>query len=288
MASMDVAVVDGQRLPPAPGLKGVCERCGGPAQAKCGPIVGWHWAHAGRRHCDPWMENEGPWHKAWKEIFPFQWRENVRCDEATGEKHVADIRRPDDLVIELQNSPMPLDEMQSREQFYGERMLWIVNAEKFGANIRFSEALPDPRHPDVRDFTLMIPAFSDYHLTRPAILDGGNLGYFLTSDLAENCKPGALHLMYHGEQFKRAVSQSHSGQFAWGWRRPREVWLRCQRQVIFDFGPRGLWAITPYGARGDVCMQRVSRDRFVESLLSGAPPDLNGKIEPYWAWMSHG
>jgi len=233
------------------------------------------------------MENEGPWHKAWKELFPFEWRENVRIDEATGEKHVADIRRPDDLVIELQSSPMPLDEMQSREQFYGGRMLWIVNAEKFGANIRFSEALPNPEHPDVRDYTLMVPAFSHHHLTRPAVLDGGNLGYFLTSDLAENDEPGSLHLLYYGE-FKRAVRESHTGQFAWGWRRPREVWLRCQRQVIFDFGPKGLWAIMPYGTRGDMCMQRVWRERFVGSLLSGAQPDLSGKIEPYSAWMGRG
>lgn len=167
-------------------------------------------------------------------------------------------------------------------------MLWIVNAEKFGANIRFCEALPDPEHPDVRDFTLMIPAFSHYNLTRPAVSDGGNLGYFLTSDLAKNFKPGSLHLLYHGDQFKRAVRESHTGQFAWGWRLPREVWLRCQRQVIFDFGPKGLWAITPYGAGGDICMQRVSRDRFIESLLSGAQPDLNEKIEPYWAWMGQG
>lgn len=128
MPPMEVALVNGERATPAPGLKGECPLCGKPAQAKCGPIIRWHWAHAGRRHCDPWMENEGPWHRAWKALFPFEWQEVVAYDH-TGEKHIADVKRPDGTVVELQNSPMSIEEMQSREDFYGDRMMWIVNAE---------------------------------------------------------------------------------------------------------------------------------------------------------------
>lgn len=40
------------------------------------------------------------------------------------------MKRPDGTVIELQNSPMSLGEMSSREQFYGKKMVWIVNGEK--------------------------------------------------------------------------------------------------------------------------------------------------------------
>lgn len=143
MPSMEVALIDGGRKEPAPGLKGECQICGKPAQAKCGPIISWHWAHAGRRHCDPWMENEGPWHRAWKALFPFEWQEVVAHDHA-GEKHIADVKRPDGTVIELQNSPMSIEEMFSREQFYGEKMIWIVNGEKFKEHIQIGDALPPP------------------------------------------------------------------------------------------------------------------------------------------------
>lgn len=268
MASMDIAVVDGQRMPPAPGLKGVCERCGAPAQAKCGPIVRWHWAHAGRRHCDPWMENEGPWHKAWKEVFPFEWRENVRCDEATGEKHIADIRRPDDLVIELQNSPMPIDEMQSREQFYGKKMIWIVNAEDFSKHISLGAALPDPEHHQLEEYRLALPIFGPQAAT-------SWLGYFRRAELDARASESDLVELFHGKEFEN-LEGSHRGHRAWSWKKPREVWLHAKRTVLLDFGVSScLWALVDYKGHVGKAIYPVAREQLIQAALSGGRLDFD-------------
>jgi len=48
------ALVDGLRQEAAPGNKGQCPTCGSDMIAKCGSRIMHHWAHAGRRNCDPW------------------------------------------------------------------------------------------------------------------------------------------------------------------------------------------------------------------------------------------
>jgi hypothetical protein len=73
--------------------------------AKCGPRVMHHWAHAGRRNCDPWWENETPWHREWKNLFPEDCRE-VSHTAPDGEVHRADIKTPAGIVIEVQHSNM--------------------------------------------------------------------------------------------------------------------------------------------------------------------------------------
>lgn len=283
MPSMEVALVNGERAAPAPGLKGECPLCGKPAQAKCGPIIRWHWAHAGRRHCDPWMENEGPWHRAWKSLFPSEWREVVDFDH-TGEKHIADIKRPDGTVIELQNSPMSVEEMNSRETFYGERMIWIVNGEKFKDHIRIGDALPDPYHPKVRDFKLAMPVYAAWtNVWKQPCLDGGAFAYFRRSDIAAATSPRPMLELLHGKDFDGAVQESYRGQHTWSWRKPREGWLLSKRTVIFDLGESGMWAIGEYDQAP--CLQRISRQALMESLLAGAAPDLTWSLDLYTDWM---
>ena len=278
---MEIALVDGVRKGPAPGLKGKCQMCGKPAQAKCGPIIRWHWAHSGR-HCDPWMQNEGPWHRAWKLLFPFEWQEVVAHDQA-GEKHIADVKRPDGAVIEFQNSPMSLEEMFSRERFYGQQMIWIVNGEKFKAHIRIGDALPDPDHLKIKDFKLGMPVYSTWQQhQRPPCQDGSFFAYFRKSDLAEDPSPTAMHELFHGEAFENVVAESYQGQHAWSWKSPRGGWLMSDRTVIFDLGHGEMWAITKYGMDGELCLQRVSRPALIESLISGAVPNIGRQIACAW------
>ena len=87
MTSMRIALVEGVRSQPVPGAKGVCQACGEPMTAKCGGKNIWHWAHKGRKVCDPWWENEGEWHRAWKKYFPTHSQEVVQFDHS-GEKHI--------------------------------------------------------------------------------------------------------------------------------------------------------------------------------------------------------
>ncbi|WP_218834777.1 competence protein CoiA family protein [Burkholderia ubonensis] len=63
---MQFAIVEDERREAFPGGQGVCPTCGVATIAKCGPRVMHHWAHASRRDCDPWWENETPWHREWK------------------------------------------------------------------------------------------------------------------------------------------------------------------------------------------------------------------------------
>lgn len=285
MPTMEVALVGGARTRPAPGLKGLCQFCGKPTRAKCGSIIRWHWAHASRRNCDPWMENEGPWHRGWKALFPLEWQEVIAYDDS-GEKHIADVKRPDGTVIELQNSPMSTAEMFSREAFYGEKMIWIVNGEKFKNHIRIGDALPDPNHPKIQDFKLALPVFTPWpkYWSAPRH-DGSGFVYFLKSDLAAATSPGDLFLAHHGKAFDGVVEESYCGQHMWSWRRPRLGWLNSRRTVIFDLAENGMWALAKLEEDKLPCLQKVSRRRFLESLLNGESPNLTWAVEPYTGWM---
>ena len=124
---MRFALVNGERSEPKPQLRGVCTNCGSEMVAKCGRYKVWHWAHKARTMCDPWWESETEWHRAWKDEFPTEWQEVRHEDPPTGEAHIADVKNPYGLVIEIQHSPIDPVELQVRECFYGE-MIWIVDA----------------------------------------------------------------------------------------------------------------------------------------------------------------
>ncbi|NCN85412.1 MAG: hypothetical protein GW808_02035 [Sphingomonadales bacterium] len=126
---MKFGLIDGQRVEPQPKLKALCPNCGQDLIAKCGRVKVWHWAHKGRKHCDQWWENETDWHRDWKNQFPVDWQERVHFDSATGEKHIADVKTPHGLVIEIQHSTIDTTEVQCREEFY-KNMIWIIDGNR--------------------------------------------------------------------------------------------------------------------------------------------------------------
>ena len=73
------------------------------------------------------MKAETDWHLMWKDAFPSDCQELVQIDENTGEKHVADVKTPSGVVVEVQHSRISEDELRSREDFYSD-MIWIVDA----------------------------------------------------------------------------------------------------------------------------------------------------------------
>ena len=123
---MKFALVNNIKTEATPRAKGICPSCGSELIAKCGKIKINHWAHKGTQNCDPWWENETEWHRSWKNNFPVEWQEVTLPDEQTGEKHIADVRTSDGLVIEFQNSPIHPKERITREKFYKD-MVWVVN-----------------------------------------------------------------------------------------------------------------------------------------------------------------
>src|SRR6266496_6003247 len=83
------------------GQKATCPLCNGNMIGKCGEIYVWHWQHHHDRNCDPWKEHETDWHRKWKAKFPNDWQEVII--ENNDEKHIADIKTEDGVVIEFQN-----------------------------------------------------------------------------------------------------------------------------------------------------------------------------------------
>lgn len=122
---MKFALVNGRRQEAQPNLSGDCPVCGRRMVAKCGEVRVRHWAHQGRRLCDPWWESETEWHRAWKNQFPADWQEVVH--QATdGERHIADVKTGDGWVIEFQHSYIKPEERRSREAFYP-KLIWVVD-----------------------------------------------------------------------------------------------------------------------------------------------------------------
>lgn len=72
-----------------------------------------------------WWKKETEWHRDWKGLFPKEWQEIVHFAE-NSERHIADVKTDQGLVIEFQHSHIPTEERLSREVFY-KKMIWIVD-----------------------------------------------------------------------------------------------------------------------------------------------------------------
>lgn len=114
-----------KRVEATPKAVGVCNHCESELIAKCGEVRVPHWAHKGKRLCDPWWENETEWHRAWKGHFPAEWQEFSQRAE-NGERHIADVKTDQEWVLEFQHSHLRPDERRSRESFYS-KLIWVVD-----------------------------------------------------------------------------------------------------------------------------------------------------------------
>lgn len=243
---MQYAIVDNNRELPRPKLRGNCPVCGQECLAKCGTKNIWHWAHNGRLHCDPWWETETEWHCQWKSLFPSSFREVVQFDQETGEKHIADIKTERGLVIELQHSAMPPDELQARENFY-KRMIWIVDAQGFKTNFEIqSDPLPHPTS-DLLNDVVVFPNLASAFWRKSERMEGSKMVEMHRSDLIAD----QIHESYRGHRFFK-------------WKRPRSVWFSSTVPVFLDFGGRSLQRLGKYGNAGQWCVQRISKQALVQ------------------------
>ena len=127
---MEFALLDGERIKAAKGLRAACPCCDELVIAKCGDFKVHHWAHFNRKMCDPWWETETEWHRKWKDEFPEECREFILHDPLTGEKHIIDIKAPSGAIIEFQHSQITEEERISRESFYttqSKHMIWVLD-----------------------------------------------------------------------------------------------------------------------------------------------------------------
>ncbi|WP_341912613.1 CoiA-like domain protein [Polaromonas sp. YR568] len=248
---MQLALVDGVRQKAHPGLKGVCPGCALPAVPKCGEKLVWHWAHKGR-HCDPWWENETEWHRNWKAQFPEAWQEVIQTDAVTGEKHIADVRTANGMVIELQHSAMPADELRSREAFY-KHMIWIVDARSFASQFEINPLkLPDPKS----------------ELCKDAFFFETAAAYWRPSERDPNLR---LVLMHQRRDIEEQIQRDYRGHHFYTWKRPRAVWYESTMPVLLDFGTDELYWLQLYDSRGVRCVRRIRKSTLVRINLEAIP-----------------
>lgn len=113
-------LLDHEGKSPTPKVRSLCALCKTEIRAKCGKIVTWHWAHKAKE-CDPWSEPEGEWHRQWK-ISAATLGADI---EVVMGEHRADIVSISGHVIELQNTYLTPEQIEEREAFYGEDMVWV-------------------------------------------------------------------------------------------------------------------------------------------------------------------
>ncbi|GMN08626.1 hypothetical protein MTsPCn5_40160 [Croceitalea sp. MTPC5] len=118
---------------PHKGAMGICPNCRKGVRAYCGEIYTHHWKHLELEHCDTWGEKESEWHRLWKSKFPLDWQEVIINKH--GEQHIADIKGPFGMVLELQHSPISPETIRIREAFYGD-LVWLVDAAPFKDNFK--------------------------------------------------------------------------------------------------------------------------------------------------------
>lgn len=252
---MQYAIVDDRRREAFKGGRGTCEGCGGETISKCGPRVVHHWAHHGRRHCDPWWENETPWHRDWKNLFPEECREVVHAAPC-GEKHIADIKTPTEIVIEVQHSSITDVERRSREEFYV-NMLWIVDGRGFRRNFEIHHRLPDPDTALARDL-VWFPA------TRGR---DANSGMFYRRSENPDADGSGLVMVHSLHRIEAQVDELYRGHHQYSWIRPRRTWLDATVPVYLDFGDDLLARLEDYAPCKIPCVRLISKRKLLHDVM---------------------
>lgn len=230
--------------------------------SKCGPRVIHHWAHFGRRNCDPWWENETPWHREWKNLFPAECRE-IHHVASNGEIHRADIVTPTGIVIEIQHSAMTDAERISRENFYS-NLVWILDGLPFKENFDIYHMLPAPTSDVAQD---VVWAKAKRHM------DGANTGLFfrMSQALLENpnitkaaLRSGEIHAIH---KIQDEIHATYGGHHQYDWVKPRRTWLDSKCPVYIDFGDDKLVKLEIYDESGLPCIRYVSKRKFVHDTM---------------------
>ncbi|MEJ0098499.1 MAG: competence protein CoiA family protein [Pseudomonadota bacterium] len=259
---MQYALVENQRREAFSGGKGTCPQCGSAMVAKCGPQVIHHWAHSGRRNCDPWWENETPWHRQWKSLFPEHCRE-ISHAAADGEIHRADIVTPTGIFVEVQHSAISDAERASREAFYG-NLVWIVDGRSFANNFDIYHMLPDPRSAVAQDLVWG---------KAQRQMKGANAGLFIRVSEASEYYPGVTKATVRGgeihsiRKIENEIIASYCGHHQYDWVRPRRTWLDAKCPVYIDFGEDNLVRLEIYDETNLPCIRYVSKRKFLHDVM---------------------
>ena len=244
---MKFAIHDGKRKEAKASLEGaLCPVCKAEVIAKCGNININHWAHKSKKKCDPWWENETPWHRDWKNEFPKDYQEVIHYSK-TGEKHVADVKIPKGLVVEFQHSPIKPDEILARNTFY-ENIIWVVDGKRRKTDEKKFKEVLDPKSWAynfwdnsrlIRDwYNIKKPVFFDFGKPKLHCIFEGKILEFDKTDFIEGVKMGGRTLtillrkkienLIEIEKPKKSLSQ----------RNKKRAWFGISNQVTKHYRRR--------------------------------------------------
>lgn len=123
---MLIAVQNQKRIKAYKGAENCsCPICNQEVVAKCGELMIWHFAHKTNDNNCIFGKGKGNWHYLWQNKFP------IDCVEYKKDNHIADIFIKE-TAIELQESPISLEEIKERNLSWGDNTIWIVSADKPG------------------------------------------------------------------------------------------------------------------------------------------------------------
>ena len=246
---MSLALVNGVRSEPAPKLRGKCYHCNADMVSKCGNYVRWHWAHKSRKTCDAWQESETDWHRYWKDAFPIDCQEVVHNDVETGEKHIADVKTPSGIVVEVQHSPIAVNEVRSRENFYKE-MIWIVDAQHLEGWFLVGMSY---------DLASCCPMM--YHIKWRG-----------SSKLLEKWSLSSVHVYFDVMN----SAKEHEDEDGYLWILPRETTVPVEKRV--------LWRLLDFDADDKIgYIAPVQAEAVIEAVMNGNTPPLH-ECEEKDAW----
>lgn len=198
-----------KKITARPGLMGYCPLCDNELIPRCGEINIHHWAHKKDADCDPWYESETDWHLAQKSVVPADWVEvTIKKD---GEKHRADILRPDGLVIELQHSPISVYDIGEREYFY-KKIRWLFDIRDCRNNGK-KVVWANGSFPDIDDY-------SDFE------------EWFIDATNAETITVPDHRFTYY----------SREGHYTFKWKYPRK-YIGYASNVLLDLGDNQIFVV---------------------------------------------
>lgn len=284
---MEYALYNGLRAEARPGLKAVCEHCGSPVIAKCGSKIVWHWAHGKAEACDSWYEPETSWHRNWKQTFGEPYSE-IRV-EKEGIYHIADVMNQDGIVFEFQNSSISAKEIVTREDFYGEKMIWVINGESFKQhfemeddvflqdwNVKALDEFESARHYGSFPQALIIEDWQVRQESVKSLLH--KLGFSHVPDAGIYYRPlngvinrqvlerhmfEELKALYDGQTTKQDAVK---GEFRWA--HPRRSWEEGKRPVFIDFGDDYLYKVNEGIGKEQGRGVKISKRKFTEKYSS--------------------
>lgn len=252
---MQYALVENKKRTAEPNVRGTCDFCGQEMIPKCGTRIRHHWAHKGKKKCDPWWENETDWHREWKNNFPEEWRE-ILHKASDGQIHRADIKTPSNIVVEVQNSPMSDQERISREEFYQE-MVWVINGTSFRKNFDLYHRLPNPDSDLAKDKKWS-------KSTRE--MRGASTGMYTKPSM--NRPNDTMAQMFSTTDIREQIYENYTGHHQYDWIKPRATWLDANCPVFIDFGDDFLLRLVLYGEFNLPAIQSISKASFIEHIGS--------------------